>query len=84
MTNIRTYPVRLAREVPPLLPVAFDGAFPCQRHAVGLVEDYPLFPAVGRRPARRPVWRHQHAVDLQRRGSQSSRQREDSALASLG
>jgi len=56
--------VRFAREIPPLLTVAFDGAFPRQRQAVGLVEDDPLFPAVGRRPARRPVRRHQDAVDL--------------------
>jgi hypothetical protein len=54
----RTYLVRLAREVPPLLAVSLDGALPRQRHAVGLVEDYPLPPAVGRRPARRPVRRH--------------------------
>ena len=56
--------MRFAREIPPLLTVAFDGAFPRQRQAVGLVEDDPLFPAVGRRPARRPVGRHQDAVDL--------------------
>jgi len=43
--------VRFAREIPPLLTVAFDGAFPRQRQAVGLVEDDPLFPAVGRRPS---------------------------------
>jgi hypothetical protein len=59
-----TYPVRLARKVPPLLPVAFDGASPRQRHAVGPEEDDPLLPAVGVRPARWPVGRHQNAVDL--------------------
>jgi hypothetical protein len=57
--------VRLARQIPPLLTVAFDGAFPRQRQAIGLVEDYPLFPAVRRRPARRAVRRHEDAIDLQ-------------------
>ena len=72
--------MRLAREVPPLLTVAFDRAFPRQRHAVGFVEDDPLFPAIRRRPARRPVWRHQHAVDLVH---SQSRQREKLGLAWL-
>ena len=54
----------LAGEIPPLLSIAFNGAFSSECHPINSIKHKPLMLTIGVWPAVRTIRWHQHTIHL--------------------